>query len=142
MLKKLISLFKRGDRSLNNIESHILDAVAFKLPKDLANTLNDRLHSINLVQRINEGQEVNCYEIYQGSPILRIEHRLTDITGEVMLASFKVIKNDDCLMSGKVWLVDGVFFSLEYDTLPIKLIDNDEFKIEVNLLACSLNFIY
>jgi len=141
MLKKLISLFKKGDKSLNNLESNILNSVVFKLSKDLANTLNDRLRSINLVQRINDGQEVNCYEIYQGSPILRTEQRLTDIKGEIVLATFTLIRNDVTFLSGKVWLVDGVFFSLEYDTLPVKFIDNDEVNIEVNISDYFLNII-
>lgn len=121
MFEKLISLFKKGDDSFNELESEILTKVASMLSPEHSTILNQRIESINLVQRIDDNMEVNCFEMSNGKAILRSEHKLINDSDEVVLATFLIDKDFDKSISGKLWLVQGIFFSIEFDLPPNNL---------------------
>ncbi|PCK32952.1 hypothetical protein [Pseudoalteromonas piscicida] len=136
MFDKLISLFKKGDDSLNVLESEILDKVVEVLSSQYSNILKKRIKSINLVQRIDNNMEVNCFEMSNGKAILRTEHRLINDSGEAVLATFAINKDSMEPVSGKLWLVQGVFFSIEFDSPPNNLTEKPNYSISISLADC------
>ena len=133
MFDKLISLFKKGDDSLNVLESEILDKVVAMLSPQHSNILKKRIKSINLVQRIDNNMEVNCFEMSKGKAILRTEHRLINDSDEAVLATFAINKDSMGPVSGKLWLVQGVFFSIEFDSPPNNLTEEPNYSISISL---------
>lgn len=134
MFQKIISLFKKGDKSLNNLELKIMHEIAKNLDLESSNALKRRLNNVNLVQRIGSGKEVNCYEIEKGKPIFRESDKIVNRPGEMILSSFTVRTGDNLKVTGNTWLIDGVFFSLEYFENPALLekIDSMQIDIEIN----------
>ncbi|KZN54883.1 hypothetical protein N474_17165 [Pseudoalteromonas luteoviolacea CPMOR-2] len=134
MLNKILSLFKKGDSSLNSFERKILESAASELPSELAHILMARINSINLVQRINDGQEVNCFEMVQRKPILRSSHGFPTNLEEEVFADFTVCINGNTVCRGKLWLVNGVFFSIEYSDNPKYFANEDNFQVHVKVM--------
>lgn len=108
------ALLKGGTPGFNDFEHKVLNAVIEKLPPDAQGKLKARISSINLVQRLDGGREVNCFSLKGGHPALDEATRIDSQIGERKLARFWVETTNEGLNVGEVWLVDGNFFSIEF----------------------------
>jgi len=86
---------------------------------------------VNLVQRLDGAREVNCYEMQAGKPHFDESTRLIESTGEYALAKFAFESSRDERFSGQIWLVNGFFFSLEFDKATEHVIDDHIMKLVI-----------
>ena len=125
--------FRGGDSHLNQMETLIIEQVIDKLPSDLSRKMTNRVASINLVCRLDDDREVNCYEMESGNVQARDQHRICQDNGEHILACFEIQIDLEVRLTGKIWVVHGDFFSIEFDQSPSK-IDTERIKrISVDL---------
>ena len=99
---------------LNDYELILMDAIKAKLASPQQIALDQRLEAISSVRRLDGGREVDCYQSRRGEIVLDASHRLTGTTGEEELARFRIEGPDGTSNEGTVWLVNGVFFSMEF----------------------------
>ncbi|MEO8276239.1 MAG: hypothetical protein ABI639_08455 [Thermoanaerobaculia bacterium] len=98
-----------------------------------ADRMQRRIDQINLVQRLGGGEQVNSYQMIKGKPALDRSTSLPTSCGESILAVFKVMRERNLLVSGKIWLVDGMLFSLEFDKPTEHLVDDASLTVLVEL---------
>lgn len=108
-------LFRGGTSSFNTFERMVLDGIRVMLLPELQGRFEARIRAINLVQRLDGGREVNCFSLVKGRATLDLETRIDDSNGEKVFATFSVEGPLGTRNSGKVWLVDGNLFSLEFE---------------------------
>jgi hypothetical protein len=118
MMNSLLSFFRKGDSSFNQLEIEILNSVCSELSKGLSDKLKERISSINLVQRIDEDKEVNCFHMKSGKPCFGNGQQLIDASGEMIMADFTVKSTEEIILNGNIWLVDGFLFSIEFFESP------------------------
>jgi len=70
---------------------------------------------VNLVQRLDGGREINCFVMRKGKPVLEDETRIDGSQGQKQLAYVVIQGKPGTANSGKVWLIDGDLFSLEFN---------------------------
>jgi hypothetical protein len=107
-------VMRHGTSGFNAFERAVLDAVAQKLPSDAEHRLQERVRAVNLVQRIDGGREVNCYEMQNGRPVLNDATRVDASQGERLFAKFRIDGPPTTANKGEAWLVDGNLFSIEF----------------------------
>lgn len=78
----------RGTRSFNSYEMNVLNAVMNCLDTQRAERLRRRINVINLVQRHDEGREIDAYHMKGGRPNLDHAMRINEEKGEQVLAKF------------------------------------------------------
>lgn len=121
MLTKILTFFSMGTSGFNDYELAILNAISDQLSEELQERLHRRINSVNLVQRLDGGREVNAYAMEKRHPmkkrrpILDDATRLNSSAEESILATFQITGSVGTANSGKAWLVNGFFFSLEFD---------------------------
>lgn len=108
------ALVKGGTAGFNGFEHKVLNAVIEMLPPDAQEKIKARILSINLVQRLDGGREVNCFSLKGGRSVLEEATRIDSQIGERKLARFCVETTNEGLNAGDVWLVDGNLFSIEF----------------------------
>jgi hypothetical protein len=108
------NFFKAGSSSLSEFERAVLARVSQALPPEEEQKLRNRIESVNLVQRLDGGREVNCYVMHGGSPVFPEETRLDFSKGERLLAKLTITGPLGTANSGSVWLINGNFFALEF----------------------------
>jgi len=113
----------------------VLDGIAEQLDADRARKLRESVARINLVQRLDGGREVNTYEMRSGKPVMDEAPRLTDAKGDEVLAEFTLTTAGGAENAGKVWLVDGRFFSLEFRDPTEHMLDDQLDKLQVKLVT-------
>lgn len=112
-----------------------MDGVIQKLDADRAGKLRERVARINLVQRLDGGREANVYEMKDGKPVIDGTLRLSDAGGETVLAEFSLTTATGAENDGKLWLVDGRFFSLEFSDPTEHMLDERLGKLQVRLVS-------
>lgn len=127
------ALFRRGTAGFNPLELKILRAVEAQLSSADAEKLQRRIGQVNLVQRLDGGREVNSYWMRGGRPVVDESTRLVDATGEQAFAKFAFSSSRGDPFSGQMWLVNGFFFSLEFDNATEHVIDDDIRALTVTL---------
>jgi hypothetical protein len=135
VVSKLRAFFRGGTTSFMPLEKQVLDAVAQQLDQGRAAMLRQSVARINLVQRLDGGREVNTYEMRNGKPVLDEAPRLSESSGEAVLAEFSLSTSSGAQNRGKVWLVDGRFFSMVFEQPTEHMLDDRVEKLIVNL-AC------
>jgi hypothetical protein len=125
MLSAIIGLFRRGTSSFNDVEMRILHGVIEKLSKSEATSMRLRLGHVNLVQRLEGGRSVNCYEKSGGGVVFRDEDKLPYGPEEFNLATFTFKTRDGHPIAGTIWLVNCMLFSIEFDT-PTEHLEHDD----------------
>lgn len=133
ILSRMRAFLRGGTTTFSRFELAILDAIGNELPPASKDRLKARVRSVNLVCRLDGGREVNCYLMHAGRAVIDQDNRIIDSTGERVLARFKIEGEGGTANSGKAWLVDGRFFSLEFQE-PTEHADvADIYKVQVDL---------
>lgn len=129
----LTRLLFAGTDNFNHFERAILREVAFALPAEARVRLEARIAAVNRVQRLDGGREVNCFEMRGGNVVLSNATRIDDSSGERILARVRVDGAPKVRNSGCIWLVDGHFFSIEFDQSTEHATAGDIERITVKL---------
>jgi hypothetical protein len=129
----LRALFSRGTLHFNSLELRVLRETMRRLDPGSAKRMQRRMDQVNLVQRLEGGEEVNSYQMVGGRPNLDRSTALRSGSGESLLASFSVTCGRGERVAGRIWLVDGVLFSLEFDKPTEGLLDAESLTISVEL---------
>jgi hypothetical protein len=112
---RAIAAFLRGGRlKFTDFEYLIINAVAQKLTLEARDKLFARIRQFTIIYALDGGRELNCYQIVGGKPFLDSQFRLDDSLGESVLATFKVYGDIGTSNSGRLFLVDGRFFSIVF----------------------------
>jgi hypothetical protein len=135
VFQSLRAFFRGGTPGFKPLERQVLDGVVGHLDADRAAKLRERLARINLVQRLDGGREVNVYEMKNGKPVIDGSLRLTDAEGERVLVEFALTTAGGAENAGKVWLVDGRFFSLEFRDPTEHMLDDHLDRLQVKVLS-------
>ena len=108
----LSSLF--GNRaSLSPLEKLILDAIRARLDVDVSVLWDRQVASINKVQRLPDGVEVNFYRMHGGKAHLDPAIVFPNQAEELLVAKVALSISSQRL-DAKVWAVNGYLFSIEY----------------------------
>ncbi len=114
LLSRIVSVFKSGTTSFNAYERRLIEAIQAALPAPVSQRFAERIFSINLVQRIDGGREVNCFSVVRGRAVLDGVTRICALPGEAILARLIVVGPPGTSNTADAWLVDGNFFSIEF----------------------------
>lgn len=128
------NMLRFGSGGFNDFEQIVLRQIMSTLPKQEQMKFEQRVNSINLVQRLDGGREINCYELKNGRPELQEATRINDVSGEIALAKVVVNGAQGTANTGTVWLVDGNFFSLEFDNPTEHADANKIYSVQVDLI--------
>ncbi|MBY8823373.1 hypothetical protein [Sphingomonas colocasiae] len=133
VLLSFIAFFRRGTRGFRLLEETILLEAAIRLGYRRGGKLRERIAWINLVQRLEGGREVNAYAMKRGRPRFDPALRLTDVNGEIAMATFSFRSISGAPFKGTVWLVDGQFVSIEFDKATDRILDEEPVALRVSL---------
>lgn len=108
-----------NNKKLNDLENRILIKLCEAVSTDLANVIAEQVNQIQYVQRICRGVETDVY--YYKPGLFRRKSKKVPVIGkfsdgELCLASI-VIKNlnENKKYCCNVWIVNGLFFSFEFN---------------------------
>jgi hypothetical protein len=129
-------MWRGGTPRFNRLELQILGAVTAELDSNAAERLRRRIAQVNLVQRHDGGREVNCYQIERGVPVFDESTRLAETEGESLFAeiSFSTAGGMPMTMTTQMWLVNGFFFSLEFDNATEHCAEGSVNSLSVRLI--------
>ena len=119
LLNKLISPLKQ-------YESALIDALAEKLNSEASSLLLEQIKRVNYIQRHNDQKEVNLYCIKYGKPFFHEKLRFLLKQSETKFASvtFEVTAISKTFRAD-IWLVNGYLFSIEFNSCPKKIKNNN-----------------
>jgi hypothetical protein len=115
LISAIFGVFRKGTSTFSEFENHVLQAVMHELAPQAAARMASRIRSVNLVQRLDGGREVNCYCMRGGRATINESERLVDQDGEIELARVKIEGPAGTANKATLWLVGGQFFSIEFD---------------------------
>lgn len=116
MFMAIINLLRGYRRSFNALERAILDEVQKAIPEHVRQAFAQRLISINMVQPILGGQEINLYERRNGKILFGSDGRLVSADASILIATVELRSADEisCL-TARLFCGNGVLTSLEFN---------------------------
>lgn len=112
------SLFGSPNR-LYPFETCVVQAIESHLDSDASARLKAQIASINKVQRLTDGKEVNLYRIAHGKPTFDDRLRFPQGNGESLLGTVHLSHpGNPGTLKVEAWLVNGRLFSLVFDKPP------------------------
>lgn len=112
-MRAIFNLIRGYDAQFNEFELAIFSALSGKLDLELQARLQKRLDRIQRIYRLQGGREIN---LYGAKSDLARDTSLNNVEGEFCLANFKIHSNDVMTsLSGRIFTVNGVLFSLEFN---------------------------
>lgn len=134
LLRDIIAFLRKGDSGFSLLEIELLGEVERHLDGDRANKLRRRVASINLVQRLDGGREVNAYALKNGKPAFDEATRLIAEDDVRKLATFSFFGANQIIYEGSIWLVNGQLFSLEFNNPTEHALD--DYPADMKLSVC------
>ena len=115
----MISLIARlfgASSQLSPIEKLVLNSVRDQLDVRMAHLWNRQVASINKVQRLPAGVEVNFYRMRKGRPTFDKDLAFPNKANELPVAKVTLeFTGERKKLVANVWCVKGFLFSIEYD---------------------------
>ncbi|MFB3897681.1 MAG: hypothetical protein ACE14V_15420 [bacterium] len=129
-------IFNRFFPPINPLERKLLNTVADHLSPGAKSLFMKQIDHINFGQRLVKGKEVNLYCIKHGKPAFDDSLRFPISQVEVKLAtvSFKALDIAKPFRA-VFWVVQGHFFSIEFNQSPKKIRPEDITITEVEILV-------
>jgi hypothetical protein len=121
-----------GTVAFNKLELRVLEALKVSLDGVSAEKLQRRINQVNRVHRLCGGEEVNTYQVVRGKPVLDPTTALVQIPEEHLFRTITITSSSGTRFSAKIWLVNGVFFSIEFDRPTEHLIDEEIAEISAS----------
>jgi hypothetical protein len=113
----LRSWLNGGD--LYPFEELILDEVKCHLAPDGRELLQRQLDTINKIQRLSVGKEVNLYHMHQGKAMFNDSLRFPYAADEALLATINLVRlSGGPKLKAEAWLAKGRLFSLVFNKPP------------------------
>jgi hypothetical protein len=112
--------FLLGNRNkLYLFETLVIEAIKSRLDPEAATQLQAQIDSINKVQRLTDGREVNLYCIAHGKPAFDDRLRFPHGEEEALLGTVHLAHSDTPgTLKAEAWLANGRLFSLVFDKPP------------------------
>lgn len=112
--------FLLGNRNqLYPFEARVIEAIKSRLDSDAATRLQAQIDSINKVQRLTDGKEVNLYRVAHGKPAFDDGLRFPQGEEEALLGTVHLTHPGSPLtLKAEAWLANGRLFSLVFDRPP------------------------
>jgi len=115
-LKSLFISFFCASARFSHLERRILDCIRSHLDKDITVFWDKQIASINKIQRLPQGVEVDFYRMKNGYPTFDSEIAFPNRTQELQLARVNVHIIDILQkLEARIWCIEGFLFSIEYD---------------------------
>ena len=100
---------------LSALESLILQSTRDRLSSVVASLWDKQIATINKVQRLPEGVEVNFYRKKTGHPSFDSQIAFANDAEELLVATVKItVPEISDQLTARVWSVRGFLFSIEY----------------------------
>ena len=132
-LKWIVALFRGGAPGFAILEIGILAEIERQLDAETAAKLRRRIASINLVQRLDGGREVNAFCIRRGRPHRDESMRLSNENGDKKLAVFSFSGAYNTRFKGSAWIANGQFFSLQFNNVTARSLDDPPIDLKLTL---------
>lgn len=118
------NMFGFTKNKLRSYETAVVSAVESKMPPDGRHLLRKQIDSVNLVQRLCHGKEVDLYRMRKGRAVRATEVAFPNRCDEGHLARvrFQLFSGVPRFITADVWLVAGVMFSITFDTRPKQML--------------------
>lgn len=114
-LKALFGAIFGTSRNLSDLERLILGRVRAGLDTQTAQLWDKQILSINKIQRLSVGSEVNFYRMSNGKPSFDPAIAFANKTEEIQVAKLAIkLANVTEKLTAIVWSVNGFLFSIEY----------------------------
>jgi hypothetical protein len=114
-LSQFFSAIFGASKRLSDLEKAVLDSVRTSLPVTAHELWDKQVQSINKVQRLPDGVEVNFYRMQSGRPSAPLELAFANKTEELHLATVTIkLANTDEKLKAKVWCIKGILFMIAY----------------------------
>jgi hypothetical protein len=115
----LATLLGRGSR-LYPFEAAAVEQVIARLSEESGTRLRKQVQSINKIQRLSAGKEVNLYKIRHGKPAFDNALRFTSTEEESLLATVNLVDpgGGKARLKVELWMVGGWLFSLLFNKPP------------------------
>lgn len=113
-MKSFIARLFGADARLSALEKMILDCVKDHLDVRLRSLWDRQIETINKIQRLPEGVEVNFYRMRSDRPSFDEDLAFPNKTTELLVAKVQVELSGMGKLNAKVWCVRGFVFSIEY----------------------------
>jgi hypothetical protein len=112
--------FLSGNKNrLYPFEARVIEAVKSRLGSDAATRLQAQIDSVNKVQRLTDGKEVNLYRIAHGKPAFDDSLRFPQGEEEALLGTAHLAHSGSPgTLKAEAWLANGRLFSLVFDKPP------------------------
>ncbi len=112
--------FLLGNRNqLYPFEACVIEAIKSRLDPEAATRLQAQIDSINKVQRLTDGKEVNLYRVAHGKPAFDDCLRFPQEEAEALLGTVHLTNpGSPVTLKAEAWLVNGRLFSLVFDKPP------------------------
>ncbi len=115
LIKFFGAIFGTSKR-LSHLEKMILDSVCSTLPVDIRGQWKEQVQSINKVQRLPGGVEVNFYRMKNRRAVTPVGLAFTNKKEELHLATVRItLANVEEPLEAKVWCVKGILFMIVYE---------------------------
>lgn len=116
MFMAIINMLRGYRGSFNALECAILDELQRAIPEHVRRAFAQRLISINMVQPILGGQEINLYERRNGKILFGSEGRVVSTDASILIATVELHSADEmsCL-TASLFCGNGVLTSLEFN---------------------------
>ncbi|WP_157462083.1 hypothetical protein [Chitinimonas koreensis] len=117
-MTELLGKLLGRSRGLSGLELRVLDAVRALLPAPQACQWDEQVRTINKVQRLPDGVEVDFYRMKQGRPSFDEALAFPNREGELLLAIVSIVLDQapwPSELAARVWCTRGFLFSIEYD---------------------------
>lgn len=118
MMRFFGSLFRSATR-LYPLEVDIINAAKAGLTKEAALILQQQVDTVNMVQRLSRGKEVNLYTMRRGKAVFDDTLRFPATADEALLATVRLRHPEkNSILRSELWLAKGRLFSLLFSTAP------------------------
>jgi hypothetical protein len=105
--------------ALYGFESDVIQSIKASLAPGAASQLQRQVDSINKVQRLTQGKEVNLYHMNRGRVAFDDRLRFPGLQSEALLATARLVHPDRAAtVKVDAWLANGRLFSLIFDKPP------------------------
>jgi hypothetical protein len=112
--------FLLGNKNrLYPFEARVIEAIKSRLGSDAATRLQAQIDSVNKVQRLTDGKEVNLYRVAHGKPAFDDSLRFPQGEEEALLGTVHLAHSGSPgALKAEAWLANGRLFSLVFDKPP------------------------
>ena len=121
----------RKNKKLLSLEKIIIESLLGAIPAEISELLKKQLLTLNKIQRIDSGKEVDLYYKPEFSNSEAVVNRIQPCIGESKFATIKFkLPEQPCETDVDFWLVNGYLFSMNFSDSPKDYVNTDAVEIK------------